>query len=226
MKKPEIDYRELRLSNITDKRFSHLFLIFGWVGYFVMYFVTEKFVPYEKCHVMHWFLDDLIPFCEIFVVPYVFWYFLVFGTLLYFLLYRVESFRKVMIYIIVTQIIAMAVYILFPNRQDLRPEVFPRNNVFSYLVGLIYSVDTSTNVCPSMHVAYSIAVASAWLKEKTASRGFKIFVVTSAVVICLSTAFIKQHSTLDAVFALPMCAFAEYVAYSKYSPIRLFSKKK
>ena len=42
----------------------------------------------------------------------------------------------------------MAVYIIFPNRQDLRPLVFPRDNLLTKGVALLYSVDTNTNVCP------------------------------------------------------------------------------
>ena len=56
---------------------------------------------------------------------YTSWYLLIIASLLYFLLYNADNFKKLQTYIIVTQIIAMAVYIIFPNRQDLRPEVFP-----------------------------------------------------------------------------------------------------
>lgn len=213
MKAPVVDYRQFRLSRLNDPGFSHLKLLAGWIFYFIAFFLTERLIPAERCHVVHCALDDLIPFCEYFVIPYVFWYVLIVGSLLYFLLYNVDSFKKLQTYIIITQVAAMAVYILWPNRQDLRPEMFPRENVFSALVGLIYSLDTNTGVCPSLHCAYSIGIASVWLREKSASRGLKTFIVFSTVLICLSTMFIKQHSAVDFFAALPVCLLAEILVF-------------
>lgn len=225
MKKPVVDYRKFRLSKINDPQFSHLMYLFGWVGYFAMYILTEKFIPAKTCYVVHSPLDDIIPFCEIFVIPYVFWYLLIVISLLYFALYNTDSFKKLMTFIIVTQVVAMAIYIIFPNRQDLRPDVFPRDNILTQLVSLIYSVDTNTNVCPSLHVGYSIAIASAWLKEKGVSVWWKIFVAVIAVIICMSTTFIKQHSVVDACVAIPMCVLAEVIAYGKYWKTKFKTRK-
>lgn len=216
MKKPVVDYREFRLSRLNEPRFSHLKLLWGWVGYFVLYFLTENLIPPEKCHVMHCWLDDVIPFCEWFFIPYVFWYLLVAGSLLYFALYDTDSFRRLMTYIIITQVIAMAVYILYPSRQDLRPEVFARDNLLTRCVAFLYSFDTNTGVCPSLHVAYSLGIASVWLKKADASKLWKGFVVVAVILICLSTAFIKQHSVVDIAAALPVCLLAEGIVFRKY----------
>lgn len=215
MKQPVVDYREFRLSRRNEPRFSHLKLLWGWVVYFAMYFLTEQLIPAERCFVVHSPLDDLIPFCEVFLIPYVFWYFLIVGSLLYFALYNIDSFRKLQTFLIITQVVAMVIYILFPNRQDLRPTEFVRDNIFTHGVALLYSLDTNTNVCPSLHVAYSIGIASTWVKEKGVSRGIKTFVVIAAVLICLSTAFIKQHSVVDALVALPVCLLAEILVFGK-----------
>lgn len=215
MKQPVVDYREFRLSRRNEPRFSHLKLLWGWVVYFAMYFLTEQLIPAERCFVVHSPLDDLIPFCEVFLIPYVFWYFLIVGSLLYFALYNIDSFRKLQTFLIITQVVAMVIYILFPNRQDLRPAEFVRDNIFTHGVALLYSLDTNTNVCPSLHVAYSIGIASTWVKEKGVSRGIKTFVVIAAVLICLSTAFIKQHSVVDALVALPVCLLAEILVFGK-----------
>ena len=213
--KPVVDYRQFRFSKLNTPEFSHLLYLLGWIGYFALYFITENFIPTEKCYVVHCWLDDVIPFCEVFVIPYVFWYLLIVISLLYFALYNVDHFKKLMIFIIVTQVVAMAIYIVFPNRQDLRPAEFANDNVFTWVVGLLYSFDTNTNVCPSLHVAYSIGIASTWLKEKSAAVSWKVFVVVAAVLICLSTAFIKQHSVVDAFVALPVCLLAEWIAFGK-----------
>lgn len=215
MRTPEVDYRQLRLRTINEPRFRHLWLLAGWVVYFTLYFLTESLIPRERCVSIWCRLDGWIPFCEWFVIPYVGWYLLIVFSLGYFLLYDVDSFKRLQIYIMVTQAVAMAAYILFPSCQDLRPETLPRDNFPTRIVALLYHFDTSTNVCPSLHVAYSIGIASVWLKRKESTVLWKGSVLVMVVLICLSTAFIKQHSVLDGVAALPVCVLAELVVYGK-----------
>lgn len=215
MKKPMVDYREFRFSRLNEPRFSHLKLLLGWVVYFSLYFLTENLIPEEACHVIHCRLDDLIPFNEWFLIPYVFWYLLIVVSLGYFALYNTDSFRRLQIFIIVTQMTAMLIYILYPNRQDLRPEEFLRDNLLTRGVAFLYAFDTNTNVCPSLHVAYSIGIASVWLKEKDACVLWKSFVAVAVILICMSTCFIKQHSAMDALVALPVCLLAEGITYGK-----------
>jgi len=215
MRKPTVDYRNFRLSRLRDPEYSHLLLLLGWIGYFALYFLTENLIPAETCYVMHSPLDDRIPFCEWFVLPYVGWYLLIVVSLLYFALYNVENFKRLQTYIIITQISAMVIYILFPNMQDLRPEVFPRDNFLTQCVAFLYAFDTNTNVCPSLHCAYSIGIASVWLQEKQASVLCKAGVVVFVILVCLSTMFIKQHSILDFFAALPVCLLAELIVFRK-----------
>ena len=221
MRKPVVDYREFRFSKLNTPQFSHLLLLLGWAVYFVFYFITENFIPAENCAPMHMWLDDIIPFREEFVIAYCFWYLLIVISLGYFALYNVESFKKLQKYIILTQAIAMAVYIIYPNRQDLRPLVYPRDNLLTDLVAFIQTVDTPTGVCPSLHVAYSMGIASVWLKEKGVSRWWKAFVVFAVIMISLSTMFVKQHSAVDVLWALPMCVGIELFLFRD----RYFRKK-
>lgn len=215
MRKPVVDYRTFRFSKIREPQFKHLLFLLGWVGYFALYFLTENLIPYEKCYPVHSVLDDMIPFCEYFVIPYVGWYLLIVGSLIYFALYNPDNFKNMMKFIIVTQVVAMAIYILFPNRQDLRPEVFVRDNIFTDIVRMLYTFDTSTNVCPSLHVAYSIGIASTWLKEKSASKWCKTFITIFCFLVCISVAFVKQHSVVDIFVALPVCLLAEWIAFGR-----------
>ena len=225
MKKPAVDYSGFRLYLLKEPRFSHLLLLLGWVGYFLFYFLTENFIPAERCHPMHCALDDLIPFCEIFLLAYAGWYLLVFGSLLHYLLYDVGSFKKLQYFIIITQVVAMAVYIFYPTRQDLRPEYFERDNIFTRILGLIYSIDTNTGVCPSLHVAYSIGIASVCCKDKSASLLKKLLIVAAAILISLSTLFVKQHSAVDVFAALALGLVAELIVYGNDWRERLFGRR-
>lgn len=213
MKKPVVDYREFRLSRLNEPRFSHLKLLGGWLVYLAAYLLTEKLISAESCHPVHCRIDDIIPFHEAFVIPYVSWYLLIIFSLGYFALYNIDSFRRLSKFIMLTQIVAVAVCIIYPTRQDLRPDVFPRDNFLSDCVGLLYSLDTSTGVCPSLHVAISIGIGSVWCKEKGVHPVWKTAIVILVVLICLSTMFIKQHSAVDFFAALPVCLLAELVVY-------------
>ena len=150
------------------------------------------------------------------MIPYVFWYLLVAGSLVYFGLRDADSFKKLQVYIIVTQIVAMIVYVVYPSCQNLRPVEFPRENVLSDIVQVLYAIDTNTGVCPSLHCAYSFGIASVCLKATGISKGWKAFVVVAAVLICMSTVFIKQHSVVDFLAAIPVGVLAEVLVFQVF----------
>ena len=227
MKKPVVDYREFRFSKLNTPQFSHMKLpIFGWLFYFSFYFLTENLIPAGICHPIHCVLDDMIPFCEFFAVFYVFWYLLVFGSLIYGLLYDIDGLTKLSKFILITQVIAMTVYILYPSRQDLRPDVFLRDNFLTRLMAFIYSFDTSTGVFPSLHVAYSMGILSVALKKPELKKLWKWLLGIVVVLICLATAFVKQHSVLDIAAALPVSLVAELLVFwTDYWKPRLRAKK-
>ncbi len=224
MRKPVVDYSDFRLSRINEPRFAHLWLLGGWIAYFVLYYLTEHFIPFEHCHVIHCALDDVIPFREEFLIFYCYWFLLVAGSLVWCLRHDVLSFKRLQIYIMITQLVAMIAYIVYPSVQHLRPVTFERDNLLTRLMSFIYSVDTPTGVCPSLHVAYSIAIASVFCHKKDASLLVKGIMVLSAVMISLSTAFVKQHSVVDIVMALPVCALAEWLVFGN-TPLRRWIEK-
>ena len=98
MKKPTVDYRNFKFSKLKTPDFSHVLFLLGWIGYFILYFLTEILIPYEKCQPIHSPLDDMIPFCEFFVIPYVLWYLLIVVTIVYFALYDIDIFKSFQIF--------------------------------------------------------------------------------------------------------------------------------
>ena len=214
MKKP-YDYRGFSLKKLNEPRFAHVKLLGGWIAYFCLYFITENLISYEKCTPIHCGLDDLIPFNEWFVLFYVGWYALVFGTLAYTFFFDVPRFKKVQTFIMITQAVAMLCYILWPSRQDLRPETFPRENFLTSVMAFIYSFDTSTGVCPSLHVGYSLGILSVGLKDETLPGWIKALLTLFVIGVCCAVCFVKQHSALDVFAALPVCLLAEALVYGK-----------
>lgn len=151
-------------------------------------------------YIMHSTLDDKIPFIKEFVIPYIIWFFYVAYGVVYTGIHSKQDYYKLYIFLAGGLSVCYALYMLFPNAQDLRP-VVNGNNPFSNLVKFIYRADTPTNVCPSIHVFNTIAVDAA-LKNSSSFRTKKYGMAISstlAVLICLSTLFIKQHSIIDAI---------------------------
>ncbi len=192
-------YRDFNFKNITSSKFCHLFLILFWPVYLSLFILTEKFV--SPIYNMYCPLDDLIPFCEFFVIPYVFWYALLAFVSLYTLFFDVPSFKKFYWFLSITCIITFSLYIIFPNMQNLRPQEFARDNVLVDVMKNLYAIDTNTNVCPSIHVIFSLGMLfTMWNSKHFNSVWWRIVELIIAISICLATVFLKQHSVID-IFA-------------------------
>ena len=217
MKQPVVNFKDFRLKNLVTPKYNHLlYIIVGWVWHLTTFSLVEKFIPTESCFPVHSGLDDIIPFCEWFILPYVLWYFLIIGTLLYFLFYNPQNCKNLMKFIVLASVMSTITFLVFPTRQDLRPTEFLNNNFCVDLVKYIYSIDTNTNVCPSMHVAISIGIAYAWIKEKSASITAKILLIGFCVLVCLSVVFVKQHSVIDIYVAIPVSIIAILLGFKSF----------
>lgn len=78
-----VDYRQFRLSKLNDESFRHLKLLLFWPIYgFFFYFVEKLYMP-ARYYPMHCALDDMIPFCELFMIPYLAWFLCIVGMPVY-----------------------------------------------------------------------------------------------------------------------------------------------
>ena len=127
------------------------------------------------------------------------------------------AFRRMMRFVIVTYTAATVVYFIYPTQQLLRPEAFAHDNALTRAVAWFYTFDTNTNVCPSLHVIGSAAALFA-LRDGPQLRKRAWWQATSvllALCISLSTVFMKQHSILDVLCALPVCALGWWLCYGR-----------
>lgn len=185
--------------------------------YFPWFFILEHVVQ-DRYYLIECKLDHMIPFCEYFIVPYLFWFVYVAGSFLCFMLKEDDRmFYRFAGVMFGGMTIALIIYTVFPNGIHLRPDLDASRNLFTWLTSLIYRADTCTNVFPSLHVYTSAVIAiffskSRLVSEKTGMR--YVFPVFSGLII-LSTVFLKQHSVLDMVagnvmaWALCRMAFVE-----------------
>ena len=156
--------------------------------------------------------DRYIPFCAWFVIPYCTWYFQMILTGTYLLRRDVPAFRRYMVFLALTFLSSEVLWTFFPNGQDLRPA--SPEGFLAPLVTLLYSIDTNTNVLPSLHVTGSIGAAFAMCDAAWKSnRRLCLMEIFLTVLISLSTVFIKQHSILDVAAAILFSAAAGLPVY-------------
>lgn len=214
----KVDYRQFRLSKLNTPEFQHLRLLLFWPLFGILFYLAERGNLTSIYFPMHCALDDKIPFCEWFLIPYLFWFVFLAGMHLYLLLFDVPLFEDFMRYIIITYSAGLIIFFLFPTCQYLRPSVFPRDNILTQMLASFYAFDTSTNVCPSLHVVGSLAVTFAgWRCKKLQSMGWKLFFGIAGVLVSISTVFVKQHSAIDLAAGLIICVLAYPLIYGKIS---------
>lgn len=217
-------YGDLRPSNITDKRYRHILLLLYWVFYGLMFWGVERIFPmfFDIEYTAVWCpLDDKIPFCEWFVFPYYFWFaFIIIPGITWFL-WEPDVFTHFMWSVIITYTIGVILFLVFPNKQELRPVTFERDNFMIDIVRKLYNFDTNTNVCPSVHVLGAFTVQFAAMKSRIFS-GWKwqLAFWISTVLISISTVFLRQHSIIDIFVALAVAAFCYLVQFVLYPRLR------
>ncbi|HEY5562307.1 MAG TPA: phosphatase PAP2 family protein [Clostridiaceae bacterium] len=163
-------------------------------------------------YIMHTPLDDKIPFIKEFILPYYAWFpYMALALILLGILSK-KNYFKLVLYLSLCMSISYIIYMLFPNGQSPRPSVMGQD-ILSKLVRFLYSIDETNCVCPSIHVANSIAVHMAIIncKELKDKHYIKWASFIVMLLISSSTVFVKQHSILD-VYAGILLAFILYVA--------------
>ena len=82
------------------------------------------------------------------------------------------------------------------------------------IVGLLYWIDTPTNIFPSEHAVGAIAVFAAAVHTKSLRTPGRLAAIgILAVLVSVSTVFLKQHSALDVLAALAVCAVSYWIVY-------------
>ena len=193
--------------------------------YLIAFFTLEAVVSTDSEYfLVESPLDALIPFCEVFIIPYYLWFGFIALTFLYFFLTNKRDFFRLCLFLFVGMTTCLIIYAVWPNGHGLRPDLstIGRDNLFIRMLSGLYTADTCTNVCPSIHTLNSIGACIAIyhaksLKEK---KGIRLLALILTISICLSTVFLKQHSILDVFAAMALSLPLYLLAYRpKYTRI-------
>ena len=169
-----------------------------------------------RYHIIDSSLDDKIPFCEYFIIPYLLWFLYIAVTVGYFLFFNENTteFWSLILNLAIGMTLFLIVSYVYPNGLNIRPAEFTNDSVFTRMVQFLYRTDTPTNVLPSIHVYNSVAAFSAihTCKNLQKHKGIRTgsFILTTLIV--LSTMFLKQHSIADVATGIT-CAVATYVLF-------------
>lgn len=204
-----------KLSDIIKN--GHLFIM---AVYFIFYMITFAYIENRDVHhyIIHTTLDDKIPFCEYFIIPYLLWFIFVAVTITYMIFFHKtwKEYYQLMITLVIGMTTFLVVSLIFPNGQDLRP-VLSGDSIFIEAVRFIYHSDTPTNVLPSIHVFNSLACCMAILKNqrKKYKKSTDILTILLTILIIMSTMFLKQHSVIDVMLAALLYIVCYRIVYGK-----------
>ena len=119
---------------------------------------------------VHCQLDDVIPFCKYAIVPYFAWFAWIPFTLFYLLRHGERSdFWRVCLCLFAGMTIALSCYVLLPTGLALRPYRVYGSDIFARLVRMLYAVDSSKNVCPSIHVLNTVTLMIGYRRSRAAA---------------------------------------------------------
>ena len=206
--------KEVILLKKLIRKYGHVWML-SYAFIYIPWFTRLQENINKPYHVMHTALDDMIPFEEIFIVPYLMWFLYVAATVAFFFFRNRDDYYRLCTFLFTGMTISLLVCTLFPNGTNFRPAIDPDKNIFCYLVSRLWSIDPCINVFPSIHVYNSVGVHLAVVNSERFGKDKKVKTISFILMfsIILSTMFIKQHSTFDVLTALLLSAVMYRVVY-------------
>lgn len=179
---------------------GHLFPAAVYGLFYLLWFDYLEEIPQRDYIILGNALDESIPFIEAFVIPYLSWFFFMafWGVLLNFT--DRDAYDRMITMCMIGMTLFLIVSTFVPTAVELRPHYIGRYNIFTRMCRSLWTIDTPTNVWPSIHVFNTAAITVSALRSKlfeNANLLHRACLVVWAALIILSTVFIKQHSLLD-----------------------------
>jgi len=196
-------------------KYKHGLLILAFFSVYLPWFAWLEEEVIWNYTIISMNVDKYIPFCEIFIIPYLLWFVYVAAAVIYFIFTSKEDYYKLCAFLFTGMTIFLIISTLWPNGHHLRPLAMPRDNIFTDMVQALYHTDTATNLWPSIHVYNSLGVhiGVACSKKFEKKRGIRIASLILSSSIVLSTVFLKQHSLFDVITAFILAIIMYLLVY-------------
>lgn len=161
-------------------------------------YALSKVINGSNAALIGGYIDSLIPFNTLAIVPYCIWYFLIFIIPYYYYKEDKELISKYIVSYVLITIIANIIFIVCPTTVN-RPTI-SGNDIFSIMTKIVFFVDNEPLNCfPSLHCAISFLWIIYTLSMKNSNKYFKLFITIISILIIISTLFIKQHVFIDMI---------------------------
>lgn len=198
-------------------KYRHAIPLAIYMGIYLTWFAWLEARNRRDYTVIHVNLDDYIPFCEAFIVPYLLWFAYVAVVVVFLFFRNKQEYYRCCAFLFTGMTIFLIISTLWPNGHHLRLAEMPRDNVFTQAVAALWRIDTPTNLWPSIHVynsmgAHFAVMRSSALRER---KGIRIASGILAFSIILSTMFLKQHSVFDVATGLALGAVMYVLVYRR-----------
>ena len=201
-----------------------LLALLQFLTYYLTQIINQNRTLYDLT--IH-FIDDNVPFISFFVIFYIISYPFWAISPLVICKNSKQDYLNWVISAAILYIITFVTYIIIPTTIT-RP-VVENNNIFDKLVNMIYlsdSPDRPTNLFPSMHCWLSIICYLGVSKQNNISKYYRIGSLILAILICLSTQFIKQHYLVDLISGVLLPVIVFYIVNKINLSKKIFMRKK
>ncbi len=159
---------------------------------------------------INYHLDDKIPFWGWLI--YVYNMFYPFFVIVFYLLYKKdkEAYYKGIISCIIGVIICDIIYLFIPTimYRPVTPNYDPLTNLVLKIT--FFFDDPPLNCFPSLHCLFCFQEIFSYLRSKCTNKR-KLWVSLGALLIILSTLFVKQHFIYDVISAFLICIIANII---------------
>lgn len=170
----------------------------------LVYYLPKLLQPYLAFHTVSTALDRMLPRVPFFVLFYVIAYAQWVTGFLVISRDSPERCRRFLAGDLISMAMALAVFLLWPTIMD-RPSISGKD-VFSRLLGLIYSSDTPTNLFPSLHCLQSWLCFRGAIGLRRAPKGWLWLQLVLTLLVFAAVVLTKQHIWPDILGGV---AFAE-----------------
>ena len=104
--------RKSQVKNLL-KKYGHIWVC-GYILLYLPYFFWLESVITDNYKIMHVALDDMIPFSEYFIIPYIIWFY-VSGAVLYFFFTDKQDYYRLCAFLFIGMTISMMICTFYPE---------------------------------------------------------------------------------------------------------------
>lgn len=192
------------------------------IGFFTAGYLGTNYLASQSAYFFNvsFSFEDKIPFIPEFIVGYAGVY--VAMLVAYFVIGNILDWRRAVVSFLIAMSVAYVIFLSFPVKMTMRPDIAGQSGLFIWLTKLFYTVDNTANCFPSLHVACpTLASIVLWNNHRKTSIG--MFFV--AAIVAISVILVKQHYIADVISGALLAVAAYFVSIKteKYWS-RLFPK--